>query len=669
MTTTTDHQPSKSTSESMNGWTPSSLRPGMLYDGRDYRRPSVIAAAAIFMDVVSSSRSLTPGNYNDDTEPEGEETEDEDIETIQKRAALVGLNSFGRGTSNGVAADVAANRHTDAAEILTMLHHSHKRHDCTTKTLPDDPLPPLSPSTPSSVLNSSDQPPASVISTPSGTIHRKDFFSLYEAFLREYHDAGVKREASLTSTCSYSAEESNRPESVSRMEIDEEGEEEEEAVSRMEGVDSCVNLDVLKVEQQREEAAGENMDMNGDDVKMETEVEDAASGLGSGKVECRSAQPASSAVEGSESPTATNPSRHSESTDSFPKPDQISNVPVISQDCKISDHLSKFQNTPTHHGVTFDAFSLFAVVRELGGFHKIKSWSKLTRCLGFDTTRSNIPGRIKDWVERHHIRAFFDFLLGLKNEFYLSALPMEYQARPEPVLTSSGEDVRKTENHTKSLPVNLCSVAADPNSSNPPDFTLPLSPTSLPPNSVTRQNLLPLYETFLNEFHPHPHEANLLPPNAKYKNCRIQHHIRKFQNPPKHLNVSFDAYTLFAVMRGLGGGGGEVKSWTTVARLVGFEPRDSNIAARMKEWVRKHHVGPFFEYLMGVESGFVRMAGGARSIREKEGVGYGGGPVVESGLEDEQMEGDEGESEDSEREGEQQDERCSSEAFSVSSAS
>ncbi|KAJ3033059.1 hypothetical protein HDV00_006821 [Rhizophlyctis rosea] len=47
-----------------------------------------------------------------------------------------------------------------------------------------------------------------------------------------------------------------------------------------------------------------------------------------------------------------------------------------------------------------------------------------------------------------------------------------------------------------------------------------------------------------------------------------------------------------------------IKSWSDIARQLGFDPRGTNIAARIKGWMTYHHIHSFFDYLLGTPNDF-----------------------------------------------------------------
>ncbi|KAJ3087450.1 hypothetical protein HK100_008358, partial [Physocladia obscura] len=89
--------------------------------------------------------------------------------------------------------------------------------------------------------------------------------------------------------------------------------------------------------------------------------------------------------------------------------------------CKIADHLLKFEHPPSFEGKSFNIFDFFRLIISLGGFQhtcQMKSWTDICRRIGMNPSKSNISTRIRDWAEKHHIVAFFDFLLGIPHDFY-----------------------------------------------------------------------------------------------------------------------------------------------------------------------------------------------------------------------------------------------------------
>ncbi|KAJ3008215.1 UNVERIFIED_CONTAM: hypothetical protein HDU68_003184 [Siphonaria sp. JEL0065] len=69
-------------------------------------------------------------------------------------------------------------------------------------------------------------------------------------------------------------------------------------------------------------------------------------------------------------------------------------------------------------GRTFNIFEFFDLIRLLGGFRNVVSWTDLCRKVNMNPAKSNISTRLREWAEKHHIVAFFDFLLGIENHFY-----------------------------------------------------------------------------------------------------------------------------------------------------------------------------------------------------------------------------------------------------------
>ncbi|KAJ3120488.1 hypothetical protein HK100_012778 [Physocladia obscura] len=86
--------------------------------------------------------------------------------------------------------------------------------------------------------------------------------------------------------------------------------------------------------------------------------------------------------------------------------------------CKITDHLLKFEHPPSFEGKSFNIFDFFRLIFSLGGFQYMKSWTDICRRIGMNPSKSNISTRIRDWAEKHHIVAYFDFLLGIPHDFY-----------------------------------------------------------------------------------------------------------------------------------------------------------------------------------------------------------------------------------------------------------
>ncbi|KAI8918463.1 hypothetical protein DFJ77DRAFT_295177 [Powellomyces hirtus] len=114
------------------------------------------------------------------------------------------------------------------------------------------------------------------------------------------------------------------------------------------------------------------------------------------------------------------------------------------------------------------------------------------------------------------------------------------------------------------------------------------------PVEVNRDNFVPLYGNFLKLYHFQ---------NPAARHCRLTEHLAKFDTPPKNQKRTFDTYDFFEVVREIGGVE-KIKSWSEVARRLGFDPRGTNIAARVKDWMVYHHIGAYFDYLLGIPNEF-----------------------------------------------------------------
>ncbi|KAJ3076008.1 hypothetical protein HDU99_001433 [Rhizoclosmatium hyalinum] len=115
--------------------------------------------------------------------------------------------------------------------------------------------------------------------------------------------------------------------------------------------------------------------------------------------------------------------------------------------CKLADHLIRFEQPPMYEGRTFNIFDFFEIVKGLGGFSQIQSWTALCRKVNMNPAKSNISTRLREWADKHHIIPFFDFLLGAPNDFYRDLRPdeiignikIEKDGFDEPVLESDKE--------------------------------------------------------------------------------------------------------------------------------------------------------------------------------------------------------------------------------------
>ncbi|KAJ3413972.1 hypothetical protein HDV05_007261 [Chytridiales sp. JEL 0842] len=102
--------------------------------------------------------------------------------------------------------------------------------------------------------------------------------------------------------------------------------------------------------------------------------------------------------------------------------------PVDCSSSKRGDHTLRVGLPPAHGNNTFHPFDLYNEVKDAGGpewVKKKKMWSDMSRRMGMETKGSNIAKRLKDWVEKHHLNAFFDFLMGIANPFFTPQLRMK----------------------------------------------------------------------------------------------------------------------------------------------------------------------------------------------------------------------------------------------------
>ena len=62
-----------------------------------------------------------------------------------------------------------------------------------------------------------------------------------------------------------------------------------------------------------------------------------------------------------------------------------------------------------------------------------RNWTQIAAQLGYDTKATNISFRIKEWLKLHHIDSFFDYLMGIPNDFTSMVPPALAPAKPKPV--------------------------------------------------------------------------------------------------------------------------------------------------------------------------------------------------------------------------------------------
>ncbi|KAJ3159648.1 hypothetical protein HDU86_001658 [Geranomyces michiganensis] len=148
------------------------------------------------------------------------------------------------------------------------------------------------------------------------------------------------------------------------------------------------------------------------------------------------------------------------------------------------------------------------------------------------------------------------------------------------------------------------------------------------PIDVSRENFAGVYANFLKLFHFQ---------NPAARHCRLTEHLAKFDTPPKNQKRTFDTYDFYEVVKDIGGVEkvssefekmamslleyaaaankspgdiSQIKSWSEVARRLGFDPRGTNIAARVKDWMVYHHIGAYFDFLLGISNEFFMHARG-----------------------------------------------------------
>ncbi|KAJ3385952.1 hypothetical protein HDU84_001882 [Entophlyctis sp. JEL0112] len=149
--------------------------------------------------------------------------------------------------------------------------------------------------------------------------------------------------------------------------------------------------------------------------------------------------------------------------------------------CKIQDHLARFDQPPTFEGRSFHIFDFFVLVSSLGGFANIKSWTDVCRRVGMNPAKSNISTRMREWAEKHHIIAFFDFLLGIPNDFY-TPLPDSVIVGPRLVVKDGFEEpVLETEDEMWLRLYGLDGGLTVFPKPKPPPIVVPIAPPPQPP--------------------------------------------------------------------------------------------------------------------------------------------------------------------------------------------
>ncbi|KAI8830443.1 hypothetical protein BJ741DRAFT_620136 [Chytriomyces cf. hyalinus JEL632] len=140
-----------------------------------------------------------------------------------------------------------------------------------------------------------------------------------------------------------------------------------------------------------------------------------------------------------------------------------------------------------------------------------------------------------------------------------------------------------------------------------------MHPSTLPfePGTITPAIFVPLYTAFLHAYHAQTHVHSDDPAPVK---CKIQDHLTRFDQPPTFEGRTFSTYEFLGIVMSQGGFQ-NIRSWTDLCRRVGMNPSKSNISTRIREWAEKHHIVPFFDYILGHSNPYFR------DLRSDEMVG------------------------------------------------
>ncbi|KAJ1552542.1 hypothetical protein HK405_010938, partial [Cladochytrium tenue] len=313
------------------------------------------------------------------------------------------------------------------------------------------------------------------------------------------------------------------------------------------------------------------------------------------------------------------------------------------------EHAAGFVAPPMHRGSSFDAYMFFCATLLLGGPIKTICWADLTRKMGYDTRNSSVAARIKIWTERHHLFEFYQYLLGGISIAQNFVPPWDQTNGSSadgsgggggPQLSSSSRShsptLKAARHHTaRSLGVPLLSESADrlassragspaahssasvsPSQTQPQQMQQELAapqPHPPPPEllipTVSKENILRLYEAFLYEFHGEScesfdHDVVLSGERTGRATVsaavasKVADHVSKASFPPGQVDRTSDIYTIFVAVKELGGFS-QLTSWSNLMRRIGLDPSFSNVSTRLKHWLAKHHFFAFFDFLLG----------------------------------------------------------------------
>lgn len=105
--------------------------------------------------------------------------------------------------------------------------------------------------------------------------------------------------------------------------------------------------------------------------------------------------------------------------------------PGLPADCDIEGLREAFRNPPRSGGQIFDPWVIFNLVQQFYA-KEIKTWTELTVKLGVqppDPTGESTQKiaqygvRLKKWLHSMHVKAFFEYLMGMENEYWLNIPP------------------------------------------------------------------------------------------------------------------------------------------------------------------------------------------------------------------------------------------------------
>jgi hypothetical protein len=356
----------------------SKYRPNMIYDGKEYRIPSVVAAAVVFMDVVVAScpeayaekdeERASEGNIGDSISIEDDDNETEEDETLLaslgwKHAEMAKWDAaealttlFSCATSPpaplvGPTSKLAPTPSTLAVpQDLLLQSVSALKFTPTSATPASLPTP-----TPTPAFVQKNPTSATFSSTATQSVaplplDRYQFKALYKAFLEKYHEQGVKQDQHIT-----------KPRVKPSV-----------AIAPATPQPSSSNF----IQQSHIAGSHPPPTLPPFTASITSPIPPAPTFLNPLNKWLNLPQPIAPAPS-SPSPSTPTSSQNSQINAITPVsgPATGSSVGTVRRQrvsqCTIGDHLIKFEGGPIYQGMAVDTLRLFDIARELGGLHKV----------------------------------------------------------------------------------------------------------------------------------------------------------------------------------------------------------------------------------------------------------------------------------------------------------